>query len=96
MGDGFGGEGLLRGVDEGQIEVERCPGIGQDLFLEPICLLGSAAHEVALVGAFVELLGDREEHFDGAFGIGFRKPDIPEREYESALSGFEESAHRSQ
>ncbi len=51
-----------------------------------------AAHEVALVGAFVELLGDREEHFDGAFGIGFRKPDIPEREYESLLSGFEESA----
>ena len=44
----------------------------------------------------MELLGDREEDLDRAFGIGFCEPDVSEREDEAALAVVEESAHRSQ
>ena len=58
--------------------------------------VGSAAEEVPFVGSFVELFGDREEHLDASFRIGFCEPDVSEREDEAALSGLEKSAHCTQ
>ena len=95
MSDGFCGEGLFRGVDQGQIDIQ-CRALFQDLFLEPVGLFGSSAEEVAFVGAFVELFGDGEEDLDVADGVGFGEPDVSEREDESAFAIGKKSAHRSQ
>lgn len=92
MGQGFGGEDLFGGVDEREVEVERSA-FREDLFLESVSLFGSASQEVSFVGPFVEFLGYGEEDFDTPFGIGFREPDVSEREDKPALTGLEESAH---
>ena len=62
--NGFIGQHLFRGVDQRPVEVRRAA-VLQRLFLQPVCLLGTAPQqEVAFVGPLVEFLGHGEQYLD--------------------------------
>ena len=90
--NGFIGQHLFRGVDQRQVEVRRAA-VLQRLFLQPVCLLGTASQQVAFVGPLVEFLGHGEQYLDRSYLVGLGEPDVPEREDKPALPALEHAAH---
>ena len=92
-------EGLRALCDENDIilifDEIQCDGISlpvEDLFVEPVSLLHTTTLQIALVGPFLKLLGNRKEYFDRRNFVRFGDPDVAQRIDESALPAFEQAA----
>ena len=90
--DSFVVENLLRGVDEGNLQVARLVTAEQFVPIQTVRLAHTTTHLVALVGAFEKAFRCREEHFGihlvGRFGID----NISQRVDEAPLALAEKAA----